>query len=86
MMLFYFSRISWDTYETLSVFVIESKDEYQRQIVLAVLQVYDIIVFGTLLYAFRPRKEWPEFFGLGLDQFMYRFEPGNRVGRQNGDG
>ena len=70
----------YEAYYTIYV-AAQSSDEYMYLIMMCWREVIDLFNFNYLLWEFRPRKEWPEFFGLGVDQFLYRFEPGNRVGR-----
>lgn len=53
-----------------------SSNQYLSVILSSVQEGTDLIAFAILLYVFRPRKEWPEFYGLGLQQFMNR-EGGN---------
>lgn len=43
---------------------------------------FDILNYTLLLILFRPRKVWPEFFGLGLNQFIMNRQPGNNSGEQ----
>lgn len=79
---FYATRVMYEIYLTI-LQAANSTDEYHLLIVGSWRETIDLFNFSYLLWEFRPRKEWPEFFGLGVDQFLYRFEPGNRVGRQN---
>lgn len=78
--IFYVSRIMYEAYYTIYV-ASQSSDEYQYLIMMCWRELIDLFNFNYLLWEFRPRKDWPEFFGLGVDQFLYRFEAGNRVGR-----
>lgn len=47
--------------------VVGSTDEYHVLIVGSWRELLDLCNFSYLLWEFRPRKEWPEFFGLGVD-------------------
>ena len=43
-----------------------SYNEFNRYKLDAAVQVVDLFNFSFLLWIFRPRKEWPEYFSLGL--------------------
>ena len=43
-----------------------SYNEFNRYRIDATVQVIDLFNFSFLLWIFRPRKEWPEYFSLGL--------------------
>lgn len=79
MIIFYFLTVSWEIFIVVLTFM-DSNDQYSTLIVLSWREFFEILNFSYILWAFRPRKEWPEFYGLGVDQFLYRFEPGNRAG------
>jgi len=57
-----------------------SSNQYLTVILSSLQEVTDLIAFTVLVLAFRPRKEWPEFYGLGLQQFINR-EAGNANAR-----
>ena len=43
-----------------------SDDEFANERFMAFVQCCELITFSCLLWAFRPRKEWPDYFSLGL--------------------
>lgn len=79
--IFYVSEIMREGYSNIISPSIDENDEYGPILVEAYLSVLQFFSIIYIFWGFRPRKEWPEFFTLGVDQFLYRLQPGNQVGR-----
>jgi hypothetical protein len=54
-------------YEVVTVAVNGKLDEYQDTKYSLSLEAIDLLNFSVLLWVFRPRMQWPEFFGLGVN-------------------
>jgi hypothetical protein len=42
-------------------------DEFLSEVIVLCCDSLEYISFGFLLYHFRPRSEWPEFYGTGIE-------------------
>lgn len=51
-------------------------DQFVRVKLILTLQSFDFIWIAFILWGCRPRKEWPAFFSLSINEFM----PGQRAG------
>lgn len=59
----------------------QSDDQYLGVLIGIGQEATDLVAFFLLMYIYRPRKEWPDFYGLGLQQFM-----GRQAGAANAGG
>lgn len=70
--LYYGPQIVYTMYDIVTVAVNGSIDEYQDTKFSLALEAFDLVNFSILLWVFRTRKVWPEFFGLGINQMFER--------------
>ena len=63
--------------------LLEIDDEYFGILLRLCQEGVNVFNFMFLLYVFRPRKQWPEFYGLGIDHFL---NVGGQAGRGGNNG
>jgi len=68
-------------------FIITLIDEDLTQIVniwmLVLIETFDIINYSFLLYVYRPRKEWPEFYSLDIGDMVQNYIRANNAVQGN---
>ena len=47
--------------------ILNSWDNYTPKVVDTFFRIIEFGAIGYLMWYYRPRKEWPEFFSLGVD-------------------
>ena len=60
-LLFFVPRFALSLYQVMNM-----DNEFANAKFLTFVEVFETVTMALLLYIFRPRKEWPEFFWLGI--------------------
>ena len=62
----------------ITVDIMGNENEYSRIVINLSLEYFKLIYYSALLWVFRPRKNWPEHYGVGIDNLMRRSNNGRK--------
>ena len=71
-MVFFIHEIFRGTYWMITVDILGDTNEYSRVVLNLCLEYFKLIYYAALLWVFRPRRNWPEHYGVGIDNLMRR--------------
>lgn len=71
-MVFFIHEIFHGTYWMITVDILGDPNEYSRVVLNLCLEYFKLIYYSALLWVFRPRRNWPEHYGVGIDNLMRR--------------